>query len=145
MLTNSPWLIRLFSMVQPAVALFLLQEARAATGNVALLGGITMFGTFANLVVMFGLLYKIGRYTGTNDTTIASLKDGIAGLKGSLQQYIEMNSAALAIQIRHGESLARLEAKWDSMDQELIRLRERQHDLANDLTRQSLRERERDS
>lgn len=141
-MTSSPWIIRLFSVAQPAVAFFLLQEARAATGNVALLGGITMFGTFANLVVMFGLLYKIGRYTGTNDTTITSLKESITSLKGSLQQHIEVNSAALAIQGRHGESLARLEAKWDSMDQELIRLRERQHDLANDLTRQSLRERD---
>jgi len=106
--------------------LFLQDSAVNSTIN-----GITAFGTFANLVVLIGLIYKIGRYTGTTDTTIQTMEK-------SIQAVTATEEKILSQQHHHGEALARLEVESKNMQSDLRTVRDRQHDLANTLTRMTL-------
>lgn len=96
------------------------------------IGAITAFGTFANLIVLIGLIYKIGRYTGTTDTTIQVMEK-------SIQAVTVTEEKILAQQQHHGEALARLEVESKNMYSDLRIVRDRQHDLANTLTGMTLR------
>ena len=127
------------AVTQMLITIILLFQDSVTSGAVAF---VTAFGTFANLVVLIGLIYKIGRYTGTTDTTITGMKESIAGVKVNLQEHITSVTKAdeqiLLIQGKHGESLARLETQAANMERDILLVRDRQHDFANLLGRLTL-------
>jgi len=117
--------LKIYAVGQIAMAYLLFaQEAPLATT----IGGITAFGTFANLVVLIGLIYKIGRYTGTTDQTIAGMRESISSLTKSEERII-------ATQDLHGIALSKLEVNSGNMQTDLRAVRDRQHDFASLLTR----------
>lgn len=121
--------LRFSLAIQGITAMLLFLQDSASVNST--INGITAFGTFANLVVLIGLIYKIGRYTGTTDTTIQTMEK-------SIQAVTATEEKILSQQHHHGEALARLEVESKNMQSDLRTVRDRQHDLANTLTRMTL-------
>lgn len=105
-------------------AVMLFQENANINTTIA---GVTAFGTFANLVVLVGLIYKIGRYTGTTDQTIVGMEKSIAALT-------ETEKGVVATQAVHSLALQKLQSDSSNMQSDVKTVRDRQHEFANILT-----------
>lgn len=120
--------LKITTGIQFTMALLLLVQESPLNTTI---GAITAFGTFANLVVLVGLIYKVGRYTGTTDTTIQAMEKSITSVTVA-EEKIQ------ATQQHHGESLVRLETESRNMMADLRTVRDRQHEFANILTQFTL-------
>ena len=99
--------------------------------------GIIAFGTAANFAAIAALLYKVGRYVGTNDEKIMGIQKEILEVKNSLHDHFQYDSSIdsqiQATQVKHGESLARVETECSTMQRDILIIRDRQHAMTNSL------------
>lgn len=84
-----------------------------------------------NALGIFLLLFKMGRYTGVTDTRITKLEECVVKSMHEDEKILDQLT-------RHGESLARLETDSNNMKADMRSVRERQHDLANSITKATL-------
>jgi hypothetical protein len=94
-----------------------------------------LFVVVADLAATGLLIYRTGRYVGQTESKIGFMVEKIAVVEGDLKSHFQydmgMDRQIQETQVKHGETLARLESELGNLQKDMLTLRDWRHNVSN--------------